>query len=150
MLLHLLPTLPNAFSGFLSLSSGPSSCACLYLLVSILVTGATLRPPLCFQCNLTPGPIFWILLDSAQCSSQNPTLILSPNSQNLSPGKHSALHASRLPQLLSEYLTIYTMFAGCVLTLTQCFVSGADGIARDEGFDFLQIQIHSCLKTVFF
>ena len=74
MQLHLLPTVPSAFSGFWSLSSGPSSCAHFHLLASILGTKATLRPQIRFQCIFTPDTVFRILLDSAQCSFPKPTL----------------------------------------------------------------------------
>lgn len=91
MQLHLLPTLPSAFSGFWSLSFGPPSCA--HLLVSILGTDATLRPPIRFQCIFTPDTVFRILL----------TL---PNAALLSPSSHrdaaprTGVQVSTLPLVL--------------------------------------------------
>lgn len=142
--------LSNLFSRFLSLLTGPLPCACFHLLVPILVTDAALRPPVCFQCNFTPSPIFWILLDSTCCSYPKTTLALSPSFQNRSPGKHSALSRFPASWRLSEILWTYTIFTSCVSRPNQCFARGADGIARDEDFVFLLIRIHSCPKTLFF
>ena len=93
MQLRLLPALPSAFSGFRSLSSGPSSCARFHLLASILGTDATLRPPIHSQCIFTPGTDFRMLLPLP-----NAALLSPPSHRDAAP--RTGVQVSTLPWIL--------------------------------------------------